>query len=78
MSSTGSKTGNNPKRDRTTLQYDHITSRLLYYDAKFHGRTKVQQLRELVRADIRRYKIEIPSRQEPKRIESRRNNSKVL
>lgn len=38
---------------------------MLYYDAKFHGRSKVQQLRELVKADIRRYKIVIPSRQEP-------------
>jgi hypothetical protein len=67
MSPTGLKTGDQPKRDRTTLQYDRVTSKMLYYDAKFHGRTKVQQLRELVRADIRRYKIEIPSRQEPKR-----------
>ncbi|WP_218583668.1 hypothetical protein, partial [Candidatus Nitrosotalea sp. FS] len=63
MSSTGSKTRDQPKRDRTTLQYDRITSKMLYYDAKFHGRTKVQQLRELIRADIRRYKIEIPIRQ---------------
>ena len=64
MSSTGSKTRDQPKRDRTTLQYDRITSKMLYYDAKFHGRTKVQQLRELIRADIRRYKIEIPTRPE--------------
>ncbi|NHH98065.1 hypothetical protein DYY66_2721 [Candidatus Nitrosotalea sp. FS] len=47
------------------MQYDHNTSKLLYYDAKFHGRTKVQQLRELIKADIKRHKIEIPSRQEP-------------
>jgi hypothetical protein len=38
---------------------------MLYYDAKFHGRSKVQQLRELVKADIKRYKIVIPSKQEP-------------
>ncbi|HEX5458002.1 MAG TPA: hypothetical protein VFX64_06410 [Candidatus Nitrosotalea sp.] len=65
MSSTGSQAREQSKRDRTTLQYDHITSKMLYYDAKFHGRTKVQQLRELVRADIKRHKIEIPSRNEP-------------
>jgi len=65
MSLTGSKASDKPKRNRTTLQYDHVTSKLLYYDAKFHGRTKVQQLRELIKADIKRYKIEIPSRQEP-------------
>lgn len=65
MSSTGSKTRDRPGRDRTTLQYDRITSDLLYHDAKFHGRTKVQQLRELVRADIRRYKIEIPKMHDP-------------
>jgi len=65
MSSTGSKASDRPKRNRTTLQYDHVTSKLLYYDAKFHGRTKVQQLRELIKADIKRHKIEIPSRQEP-------------
>jgi len=70
MSQTGSKTRDQPKRDRTTLQYDRITSKLLYYDAKFHGRTKVQQLRELIRADIKRYKIEIPTRQESKRFEN--------
>jgi len=64
MSSTGSRAGDKPKRNRTTLQYDHNTSKLLYYDAKFHGRTKVQQLRELIKADIKRHKIEIPSRQE--------------
>ena len=65
MSSTGSKASDRPKRNRTTLQYDYVTSKLLYYDAKFHGRTKVQQLRELIKADIKRHKIEIPSRQEP-------------
>ena len=65
MSSTGSKVRDRSRRDRTTLQYDRITSNLLYHDAKFHGRTKVQQLRELVRADIRRYKIEIPKMHEP-------------
>ena len=66
MSLTGSQAGTNPqKRDRTTLQYDRITSKMLYYDAKFHGRSKVQQLRELIRADIRRYKIVVPSRNEP-------------
>ena len=72
MSSTSSQVHNQSKRDRTTLQYDHITSKLLYYDAKFHGRTKVQQLRELIKADIKRHKIEIPSRQEPG------NNTKMV
>lgn len=65
MSVTGSQAHEQSKRDRTTLQYDHITSKMLYYDAKFHGRSKVQQLRELVRADIKRYKIEIPPQSEP-------------
>lgn len=66
MSSTGSReTKKQPKRDRTTIQYDRTTSKMLYYDAKFHGRSKVQQLRELIRADIQRYKIVIPSRPEP-------------
>ncbi|MGI0060283.1 MAG: hypothetical protein ACREBJ_11010 [Nitrosotalea sp.] len=66
MSLTGFRDDAGPKRDRTSLQYDHTTSKLLYYDAKFHGRTKVQQLRELVKADIKRHKIVIPSRQEPR------------
>ncbi|MGI0062158.1 MAG: hypothetical protein ACREBA_06865 [Nitrosotalea sp.] len=66
MSLTGSRGHDGAKRDRTSLQYDRTTSKLLYYDAKFHGRTKVQQLRELVRADIKRHKIVIPSRQEPR------------
>lgn len=75
MSSTSSKTRDQPKRDRTTLQYDRITSKLLYYDAKFHGRTKVQQLRELIKADIKRHRIEIPPRQEPK--ESKDNTKEI-
>ncbi len=66
MSLTSSQEHGRPKRDRTTLQYDRITSKLLHYDAKFHGRTKVQQLRELVKADIKRHKIVVPSRQEPR------------
>ncbi|HJW20513.1 MAG TPA: hypothetical protein VJ571_08170 [Candidatus Nitrosotalea sp.] len=66
MSSTGFRGYDGPKRDRTSLQYDRTTSKLLYYDAKFHGRTKVQQLRELVKADIKRHKIIVPSRQEPR------------
>jgi len=66
MSLTGFHGDDRPKRNRTSLQYDRITSKLLYYDAKFHGRTKVQQLRELVKADIKRHKIVIPSRQEPR------------
>ena len=65
MLSTSSHVREQSKRDRTTLQYDHVTSKLLYYDAKFHGRTKVQQLRELIKADIKRHKITIPSRDEP-------------
>ncbi|MDE1725474.1 MAG: hypothetical protein KGH76_06225 [Thaumarchaeota archaeon] len=62
MSSTGSQRIKEQKRDRTTLQYDKTTSKMLYYDAKFHGRSKVQQLRELVKADIQRYNIAIPAR----------------
>lgn len=69
MSSTGSRV----KQERTTLQYDKVTSKLLYYDAKFHGRSKVQQLRELVKADIQRHKITIPPGQEPKYIRETRS-----